>query len=94
MDALKCMMIFTQIIDVSIDTRQWRIKDILNIFQKGSIFGLDDYLFWECLFTQINVVQKANSLWMAKSEMTGIHFLFLPKNHKLFSKFLTQTFVV
>jgi len=21
-------------------------KDILNVFQKGSVFGLDDYQFW------------------------------------------------
>jgi len=27
-------------------------QDILNIFQKGLIFGLDDYQFGECRFTQ------------------------------------------
>jgi len=29
------------------------MKDILNIFQKGSVFGLDDHQFWKCSFTQI-----------------------------------------
>jgi len=29
------------------------MKDILSIFQKGSVFVLDDYQFWECRFTQI-----------------------------------------
>jgi len=27
---------------------------ILNIFEKGSVFGLDDYQFSECRFTQIS----------------------------------------
>jgi len=29
-----------------------RTKDIFNIFQKGLVFGLDDYQFWEYSFTQ------------------------------------------
>jgi len=29
------------------------MKDILNIFRKGLVFGLDDYHFWKCCFTQI-----------------------------------------
>jgi len=28
-------------------------KYILNIFQEGLIFGLDDCQFWQCRFTQI-----------------------------------------
>jgi len=28
-------------------------KDILNVFQKRSVFGLDDYQFWEYRFTKI-----------------------------------------
>jgi len=36
------------------NTRQRRTKDILNIFQKGSVSGLDDYQFWEYRFTQIS----------------------------------------
>jgi len=39
------LMIFTQIIYSEIDMCQCRMKDILNIFQKGSVFGLDDYQF-------------------------------------------------
>jgi len=31
----------------------YKTRDILNIFQKGSVFGLHDYQFWECLFTLI-----------------------------------------
>jgi len=29
------------------------MKDILNMFQKESVFGLDDYQFSECRLTQI-----------------------------------------
>jgi len=39
------LIIFTQIIHSWIDTRQRRTNDVLNIFQKGLIFGLDDYQF-------------------------------------------------
>ena len=71
-----------------------RTKDIVNIFQKESVVWLDDCHFWECLFTQY-VEQKANSLWMAKSEKTGYSFLALIKNTQtLLSKFQLQTFVV
>jgi len=30
-----------------------KTKDILNILQKGSVFGLDVYEFSECSFTQM-----------------------------------------
>ena len=34
------------------------MKDILNIFQKESLFGLDDYYyFWEYCFTQVSCVK-------------------------------------
>jgi len=29
------------------------MKDILNIFEKGSFFVLDDFQFQECCFTEI-----------------------------------------
>jgi len=37
------MTLFTQIIHSQIDTRKSRTKDILNFFQKGSVFGLHEY---------------------------------------------------
>jgi len=49
----KHWMIFTQTIYSQIDTWQRRTKDVLNINQKASGFGLDDYQFWECSFTQV-----------------------------------------
>jgi len=58
-------------------------EDILNIFQKESVYGLDDYQFWDCLFTPISCV-KAKSLWMDRSEMTRYSLLVLIKKwHKL-----------
>jgi len=39
------LRIFTQINHSQIHTRQRRKKDILNIFQNGTAFGLDDYQF-------------------------------------------------
>jgi len=70
------LVIFTQIIHSQIDTRQRRTKDILSIFQKGSVFGLDDYQFWDTASHKY-LVQKYKSLWMAKSEMTEPSFLVL-----------------
>jgi len=35
------------------DIRQQKTVGILNIFQKGLVFRLDDHQFWECRFTQI-----------------------------------------
>jgi len=35
-------MIFTHVIHPQIDTSQHRMKDILNLFNKGLDFGLDD----------------------------------------------------
>jgi len=46
------LIIFTQINHSSIDARQRRTKDILNIFQKRSVFGLGDHQFREYRFTQ------------------------------------------
>jgi len=45
------------------------MKEILNIFQKGSVFGLDDYQFSEYRFK--------SRLWIARSEMTEHSFLVL-----------------
>ena len=64
-------------------------KDILNIFPKVSVFGLDDYQFWEYRLPQY-LVQKSENLWMARSEMTEHSVLVLiQKWHKakLFWKF-------
>jgi len=41
------LMIFTQIILDQIYTRQCKTKNILNIFQKVSVIGFDDYQFSE-----------------------------------------------
>jgi len=54
-------------------------KDILNIFQKGSVFGLDDYQVWECSFTHmlckmLRVYEWLNQKWL------GVRLLFLSKN--------------
>ena len=45
------LMIFTHIKHSQTDARQRRTKNIFNIFQKGSFFGLDDCKFWECRTT-------------------------------------------
>jgi len=34
--------------------KQPKTKEILSIFQRGSIFGLDDYQFREYRFTQVS----------------------------------------
>jgi len=47
-------------------------KDILNIFQKGSVCELVDLILYsENAASHKYIVQKAKSSWMAKSEMTG-----------------------
>jgi len=69
-------------------------KDILNIFRKESVFGLDDYQI-ENTASHKYLVQKSNSLWMPGSEVTNHSVLVhIQKWHKLFWKFQLQTFVV
>jgi len=52
------------------NTRQCRMKEILNIFQKVSVFGLDDFIKFE-------IAKNSEGLWMARSEMTRHSFLVL-----------------
>jgi len=73
------LVIFTQIILSSIDTRQRRKKGILNIFQKGSVFELHDYHFWEYRFTLICCVKVWVYEWLDQKWLS-IHFLFLSKH--------------
>ena len=72
-------MIFAYIIHAYVDTSQRSIKDIFNIFQKGSLFGLDDYINFEHASSHKYVVQTTESLRMARSEMTRYSFLVLIK---------------
>jgi len=62
---------------VDIDTRQRESKDILNIFQKGSVFWLDDFINFKNTASHKYLVQKSENLWMARSEMTENSFLVL-----------------
>jgi len=55
-------LIFTQINHSHIDTRQRWTKDILNIFQKGSIFGLDDFINFKNIASHKYLVQTSESL--------------------------------
>jgi len=55
------------------------MKDILNIFQKGSVVGLDDWPFWGCSFEQIRCANAKCHEWL-NQKWLGIHFLFLSKN--------------
>jgi len=73
---LRC---YTYIIHAYVDTSQQSIKDIFNIFQKGSLFGLDDYINFEHASSHKYVVQTTESLRMARSEMTRYSFLVLIK---------------
>ena len=70
-------MIFAYIIHAYVDTRQRRTKDIFNIFQKGSVFGIDAYISFEHASSHKYAVLTAESLRMARSEMTGYAFLVL-----------------
>jgi len=72
-------MIFAYIIHAYVDTSQRSIKDIFNIFQKGSLFGLDYYINFEHASSHKYVVQTTESLRMARSEMTRYSFLVLIK---------------
>ena len=54
-------------------------KDILNILEKHRFFDLV-FIKFENSTPHKYVVQTAKSIWMARSEMTGIHFL-SSKNH-------------
>jgi len=55
---------YTDQYNSSTDTRQRRTKDILNIFQKGSIINFENTALHKYL------VQKSKSLWMTRSQMT------------------------
>jgi len=80
------LIIFAQINHSEIDTRQRRTKDILNIFQKGSVFGLGDFINFKNTASHKCLVQKFKSLWMARSEITENSFLvFIQKWHRLHS---------
>jgi len=57
-------------------------EDIRNIFQRGSVFGLHDYQFWECLFTHM-LSKKLIVYEQLDLKRLGIHSFFLSKNQKL-----------
>jgi len=58
-------------------------KTFSTFFKKTSVFGLDDYQFWEFRFTQICCANGYNYFY-GRSEMTGYSFLVVKKSHKLY----------
>jgi len=56
------LIIFTHINNSQIDARQRGTKDVLHIFQKGSVFGLKDFINFENTASHKYLVQKFKSL--------------------------------
>ena len=76
------VLIFIQTSHSYIDVRQPKTKDILNIFQKGWVYGL----WLSILRTPLHTIMLCKRLrvyeWLDQ-KCLGIHFLFLSKNNKI-----------